>query len=115
MGRVVSLFARAYSLCFGIFLWSLMSQFLENWVVVKGNFLGKVEVVFHMDVGDDCVYEMDMEVVVGDVEMGKGMEVGSDMLVEGKYRWDGGNRDMVGVEDFYRIVLHDVGNHGDSF
>jgi len=22
---------------------------------------------------------------------------------------------MVGVDDFYRIVLHDVGNHGDSF
>jgi len=49
-----------------------------------------------MDVGDGCVYEMDMgrEVVNGDVEMGKGMEVGSDMLVEGKYRWNGGNRDI---------------------
>jgi len=117
LGRVVSSFAQAYSLCFGIFLGSLMSQFLGNWVIVKGNFLGKVEVVFHMDVGDDCVYEMDkdMEVVSSSVEMGKGLEVGNGMLVEGKHRWNGGNRYMVGVEDSYRIVIHDVGNHGDSF
>jgi len=47
---------------------------------VKGNFVGKVEVVFHMGMGDGCVYEMDkdMEVVNG----GMGMDVGNDMLVE---------------------------------
>ncbi|MEQ5220382.1 hypothetical protein ABN226_18480, partial [Morganella morganii] len=111
------LFARAYSLCFGIFLWSLVSQFLENWVVVKGNFLGKVEMVSQMGMVGDWVYEMDMnmEVVIGGMEMGKSSVVGNGMLVEGKYKWNGGNRDMVGVEDLYRIVLHGVGNHGDSF
>ena len=65
LGRVVSLFARAYSLCFGIFLWSLVSQFLGNWVVVKGNFLGKVEMVFQMSMVGDWVYEMDKCMKVG--------------------------------------------------
>jgi len=88
LGRLFSSFVQAYSLCFEIFLGSLTSQFLENWVIVNGNFLGKAEVVFQMDVGDDWVYEMDMgmEVVSGGVKMGKGMEVGNGMLVEGKHK-----------------------------
>jgi len=91
-----------------------MSQFLVNLVIVKGKSLGIVEVVFHKVVGDDL--DSDME-VVNDmlVELGNGMDVGSGMLVEGKYKWNGGNSDMVGVEDLHRIVLHGVGNHGDSF
>lgn len=87
LGRLFSSFVQAYFLYFGIFLWSLMSQFLD-WSIVKGNFVGKVEVVFHMGMGDGCVYEMDkdMEVVNGGVEMGKGMEVGNGMWVEGKHK-----------------------------
>jgi len=89
-----------------------------NLVVVKGMFLGIVEVVFHKDIGDGLVYGLDSDMeVVNDmlVELSIGMDVGSGMLVEGKYRWNGGNSDMVGVEDLYRIVLHGMGNHVDSF
>jgi len=118
LDQVVASFEQAYTLCFGLFLWSLMSQFLVNWVVVKGKFFGIVEVVFHKVVGDDSVYglDSDMEVVIDMlVGLGNGMGVGSGMLVEDKYRWNGGNSDMVGVEDLHKIVLHGVGNHGDSF
>jgi len=36
-------------------------------------------------------------------------------MVEGKHRKNGGNKDMVGVENLSKIVLHGMDNHGDSY
>jgi len=69
-----------------------------------------------MVVGDGYVYKMDKKLgaVSSDMEMGKGFEVDSDMLLECKYGWNGDNLDMVGVEYSSKDFLHGVGNHGDS-